>query len=167
MWVSPTNFNDPDNKWNSETLAYDDNISTGADSPNITARTWSSYVEFNIASISCDKIRYYAFYNANINQISVDVYYSGGWHNIYEGIQLNQTWEEKAIGSTQDVTAVRVRFYAKKVDTAYLYEIEFNEVDSGLINGYIMTSLAKSTEEILGYCMNSIEEFGYFMYPLV
>ena len=166
MWVSPTDFVDPDNKWNSEILSYDENIETAANSPNDSARTWGSYLELNIASISCNSIRFYAYYNAaDINEISIDVYYVGGWHNIYEGAYVSQTWTEKAIGSTQDVTAARIRFYAKKVATAYLYEFEFNEIESGLINGYYMQDGIK--EEKLGYFMNNIEEFGYFMNPLI
>ena len=166
MWVSPTGFNDPDSAWNSETLAYDGNVETSANSPNGSARTWGSYVELNIDSVSCDSIRFYAYYSAaDINEISVDVYYSGSWHNIYEGVYISQTWTEKAIGSTQDVTAARVRFYAKKAATAYLYEFEFNEIDSGLINGYFMQDGAR--EEKIGYYMNSVEVFGYFMNPLI
>jgi len=166
MWVSPTGFNDPDSLWNSETLAYDVDTGTGANSYNGTARTWGSYVELNIASISCNSIRFYAYYSAaDINSVSIDVYYSGAWHNIFEGIYVNQTWEEKAIGSTQDVTAARVRFYAKKTATAYLYEFEFNEIESGLINGYYMQDGAR--EEEFGYYMNAIEAFGYYMNPLI
>ncbi len=128
-WTKPTSFTDSDSKWNAEEQAYDDNTGTGADSPNNTAKTWGSYIELNIASLSCDKIRFNALYNvANINEISVDVYYLGSWHNIFEGSYVNQTWTEKAIGTTEDVTAARVKFYAKKAATAYLYELEFNEI---------------------------------------
>ena len=130
-WKKPTSFNDIDNTWNNEEQAYDDNTETGADSPNNTARTWGGYIELNIASLSCDSIRFNALYNAaNINSASLDVYYLDNWHNIFEGIYLHNTWEEKAIGSIQDVTAARMRFYAKKTATAYLYELEFNEVST-------------------------------------
>ena len=166
MWIKPTSFNDPDSKWNNEHLAYDGNLTWGADCPITVARTWSSYAEFNVDSTPCDSIRFYARYSAaDINQISVDVFYSGSWHNIFTGAFATQTWVEKAIGSTQDVTAVRVRFYAKKAGTANLYEIEFNEIDSGLISGYFMQAAIK--EEKFGYRMNSIEESGYFMNPLI
>jgi len=128
-WVSPTSFTDPDSVWNNEEQAYNGSTSSGADSPNGSARTWGSYIELNIASISCDTIRFNALYNAaDINSISVDVYYSSAWNNIFEGIYVHNTWEEKAIGSTENVTAARVMFYAKKTATAYLYELEFNEV---------------------------------------
>jgi len=127
-WRLPTSFTDSDNKWNNEAQSYDGNIGTGANSPNSVARTWGSYIELNITSISCDKIRFNALYNANINSISVDVYYSNAWHNIFEGVYTHQTWEEKTIGSTQNVTKTRIRFYAKKAATAYLYELEFNEI---------------------------------------
>ena len=166
MWVSPTGFNDPDSAWNNEAQAYDGNVETAAGSPNGSARTWGSYLELSIDSISCDSIRFYAYYSAaDINAVSIDVYYSGGWHNIYEGVYVSQTWEEKAIGSTQDVTAARVRFYAKKAATAYLYEFEFNEIVSGLINGYFMQDGTR--EEKFGYFMNAVEAFGYYMNPLI
>lgn len=128
-WISPTGFNDPDSQWNNESQAYDNNTGTGADSYNGTARTWGSFIELNIGAIDCDKIRFYALYNAaNVNKIDIDLYYSGAWNDLYEGSYTNQTWVEKAIGSTENVTSARVRFYAKKATTAYLYEFEFNEI---------------------------------------
>lgn len=126
-WKLPTSFSDPNSEWNNEVQAYDENTGTGADSPNGLARTWGSYLELNIDSTACDKIRFYAHFG-DIQKISIDVYYASGWHNIFEDAFANQTWEEKVIGSTEDVTKARIRFYAKKADTAYLYEFEFNEI---------------------------------------
>ena len=132
-WVSPSSYIDPDNKWNQEVKVYDRNLDTAADTLITTSKTWSSYVEYTIASISCDKIRFNALYNAsNINNISIDVYYKSAWNNIYEGVYTNHDWVEKVIGSTQNITAVRVKFYSKSASiTAYLYELELNDLNSG------------------------------------
>ena len=127
--VSPTSFTDSDSQWNSEELIYDGNTETGADSYNGTDRTWGSFIELNIGEISCDSIGFYAYYNAlDINSVDIDLYYNSTWNNLYEGIYDNQTWVEKVIGSTQNLTAARVRFYAKKAATAYLYEFEFSSI---------------------------------------
>lgn len=136
-WTSPTSFNDPDTKWENEANAYDENISSYASvtDPYIPAESWSSYLELNISSISCNKLRFYANDNAGlITEISLDVYYSAGWHNIYEGVFASDEWVEKAIGSTQDVTAMRFKFYnnhATLARNAFMKEADFYEIPIG------------------------------------
>lgn len=130
-WVSPTNFVDDDSVWNSETNAYDGNVETDADT-RISPNSWSSYLELTHAALNCDKIRFYAtYYSGFVDQISIDVYYEGGWHNIYEGGYATEEWVEKTIpAGTKLVTAAQVKFYNDHYlqQDAALFEFEFNEV---------------------------------------
>ena len=130
-WQSPTGHIDPDTKWINEANAYDDDTATFTTHLSVAANTWSSYLEFTHASLSCDKIRFWALHGVTITEISVDVYYSAGWHNIYEGTFADEEWVEKAIGTTEDVTAARVKFYNDDNSitvSAALYEFDFHEV---------------------------------------
>ncbi|MBA7484903.1 hypothetical protein ES707_20434 [subsurface metagenome] len=49
--------------------------------------------------------------NAQVEQVEVDVFYSGVWNNIYSGAIVVGSFQEFAIGSEQSVTAMRVRSY--------------------------------------------------------
>ncbi len=160
-WVSPTGFVDPDTAWSNEGNAFDGNTGTAATASPL-GDAWSSYLELTHASLYCDKVRVYAEYNAiNINEISIDVYYSGGWHNIYEGIFADKTWVEKAIGSTQQVTAARVKFYndAFLITVVDFYEFAFNEVRT-LTNYPVMLYLSTSSGKTNADVSEIFDELG-------
>jgi len=197
-WILPTGFNDPGECWDAEAEAYDGEKITRATSV-VPASSWGCYLELTCAAISCSKVRFYAYYYAtSIDQISLDVYYSGTWHNIYEGIFADREWVEKEIGSIQTVTAMRAKFHNINLTrkAAYCYETAFFQpgvggtgntgtanftmnaieewvavsviieaaVEGGLIDGYIMNSVpTEQTEEVFGYFMKLVEEFGYYM----
>jgi hypothetical protein len=130
-WVLPTGNNDPGTEWDDESNAYDTNLLTRATRENIPSDSWSNYIEFTIDAISCSKVKFYATYGViDVNEISVDVYYSSAWHNIYEGAFASLEWVEKAIGSTQTVTAMKYKFYNDSVSAriAYLWETAFWEI---------------------------------------
>lgn len=130
-WVSPTGFIDPGNMWRDETKAYDEDTDSPAIN-DIPTKQWSSYLELTHAALSCDKVQFWAYYDARyITQISVDVYYDGAWHNIYEGSFADREWVEKTIpAGTKSVTAARVKFYNNHtaVYNAFLFEFDFWEV---------------------------------------
>jgi len=163
-WLSPTGHVDPDNVWIEEVKVYDEDLGLAA-KYTIPPTSWSSYLELTIAAISCSKVRFSAYYNASyINQISLDVYYSSGWHNIYEGTYAHRVWVEKEIGSTQTVTAMRVKFYnSGNEDIAYMYETDFWGVAAPTDNGYFMSDGER--EELFSYFMNLVETFGYLINP--
>jgi len=134
-WLSPTGYVDADSGWTNEANAYDENTTTKA-LVTIPASSWSSYLELTHSAISCSKVRFNAYYYATeITQISLDVYYSDAWHNIYEGIFTLNEWVEKEIGSTQSVTAMRIKLYNIKVSQisnwTALYEADFWGVAAG------------------------------------
>lgn len=126
-WVSPTGFNDPDTAWNNEPNAYDDNLGTATDSAIGTDKTWGGYIELEIDEIICKRIRYFADLSSDITKIDIDLYYNDVWNDLYEGVFADQVWEERSMVNYQYVTKARVRFYAKKAATAYLYEFEFEQ----------------------------------------
>lgn len=128
-WISPTGFVDHDS-WDNEALAYDEDTETFAYHPTNTD-SWSSYLELTIAAMDCNKVRFFARYNATrTNQISLDVYYDDDWHNIYTGAYANEEWVEKTIpAGTKSVTAAQVKFYNDYMFayTTRLYEFDFGE----------------------------------------
>lgn len=137
-WVAPNGYNDPNSGWNDETNAYDDDVSSCASTDkyyNILVWKWTEYLELNCPQTSCDKIRFYAWYNDSYcNKIDVDVYYNGGWHDVYEGPYNNYQWEEKSLsGGSYQVTKARVKFYYKGYiwpwgTTADLHEFDFHKL---------------------------------------
>ena len=156
MWVSPTGHVDPSNKWTNEEGAYDEATST-----NAYHTKKLNFLELTHSAIQCDKVRIYAatakavWYDPDVD---IDVYYSGGWHNIWSGIVSKLTWVEKEIGSAQLVTAMRIKWNTiPGGGYGALFEADFNEV-SGLTSGYWMVEVEK-----FGYFINSIEEFGYYI----
>lgn len=163
-WVSPTGHNDPSSKWTTEANAYDENTNTYAN----CGRS-GYYLELIHDAINCDKIKIRcADWKTTIYDvdIDIDVYYSSNWHNIWSGVVTKITWIEKEIGSTESITAARTKCNSLGGGHLFrLYEFDFNEVETNLINGYFMQDGSK--EEKFGYYMNSMEEFGYYMNSLV
>ena len=126
-WVSPTGFVDPDTKWNSEGNAYDGDTGTSSTSAVIGA-AWSSYLELTHAEIACNKVH---FWVGGYTTVDVDVYYGAAWHNIYSATPAFDEWVEAAFGSTEDVTAARVRIYQPiggQQRTVAIFEFEFNSL---------------------------------------
>lgn len=111
-WVSPTGYNDPDSKWVEEPKVYDEDQATFAyTSPTIAPDSWSGFLELTISSITCNKVRFDAYYTAGyIDAIDLDVYKDDEWIHVYQGAFSNHTWVEKtfAVGT---VTKARARFY--------------------------------------------------------
>ncbi len=111
-YISPTGYRDPSGCWVNEYKAYDGDTDTPSSS-EVPLKSWSGYLELTITAMYCSKLRFLAAYSgtSGINSIDLDVYYDGGWHDIYEGSFLNRVWVEKALGSTRYVTKMRMRFY--------------------------------------------------------
>jgi len=131
-WTSPTGFNDPDSDWNTETAVYDENTSTYSSSDTMGGGLWTKYLELTHSAIYCSKVRFCSsLYVAR--QISLDVYYLGAWHNIYEG-DFTSGWIEKEIGSIQEVTAMRAKIYSLPELEQALNEADFWEVIGGTGN---------------------------------
>ena len=85
QWIHPTTHNDPDSDWKNEQYAYDSSITTSADSnKNWFGAKWTGYLELSAGTIKCNRIKFTAYEGYNIvDKVKIDVYYNGGWHNIY------------------------------------------------------------------------------------
>ena len=129
-WQSPTGHNDPETQWTNPTNAYDNDEGTSA-VDNIAATSWGDWLELTIAALNCNKVRFYATYSGlGIDEIDLEVYYSGAWHGVYQGSYASNEWVEKALGGIYSVTQARVKFHnaaAWAVDT-YFFEFDFNQV---------------------------------------
>ena len=127
FWKYPSNYNDPDNQWLNEELIGDGYLNTAGTTMVTEAKVWSSFIELIRNVPNCGAVRFYAHWEglAGINLIDIDLYYNDMWNDLYEGVFGDQIWEEKSIGTVEFVTKARVRFYAKKTDTAYLYSFQF------------------------------------------
>lgn len=127
-WISPTGFVDGGGTWTSEALAYDEDTATYA-IENIASVGFGNYIELTHSAINCDKVQVWSSYQANIDLIEIDVYYSDAWNNIYSGAITVGTFVEYAIGSEQSVTAMRIRYRTTKTNRwVGVNEADFNEV---------------------------------------
>ncbi len=151
MWRSPTGFVDSDSKWTDEDKAYDDNeIGTWA---YVVPGGEGYYLELKLGAIVCDSVRIYAseWRNSdasdnNLN-ISVDVYYNEGWHNILNDVITRNTWVIAYIGSSQTVTRARIKFNAVRYDFGRLKEFDFWEVEVGMTLTEMITAIQEELQE--------------------
>lgn len=118
-WLSPTGHNDPDAVWANEGQAYDSNLITYA---SLDASGPGRFLELDITSILCSKIRFYAIGG---DTVDIDLYYNSTWNHLYDGAYAEGTWVEIDLGSMQRVTKARITFSASVFGGAYLYEFEF------------------------------------------
>lgn len=126
-WILPTGHIDPNDKWIYEERAYDDNIST------FTSTTGYHYygepLELILdSSIYCSKVRInaasYWTHRYRDPDLSVDIHYDGGWHNIFSGRISKQAWVEIPIpAGIKLVDKARVKWNEDVVK--YLYEFNF------------------------------------------
>ena len=107
-WHSPTGYVDPDDVWDNEYHAYDDDTTTSATSyVSGTAPVWSSFLELTIAEQNIDRVRYYVG-NTYFDQIDIDLYYNAQWNDLYEGTFTADQWVNISTG-LRTVTAARIR----------------------------------------------------------
>jgi len=128
-WRSPTSTTDTGAGWTNDDNTWDEDTTTRA-TCTFTGVGKGAYLEMNVVSTPCDSIRYFVGKDSvQVNVFDVDVYYSAGWHSlISNGGPTVDAWTTVNIGSTENVTAVRIRFNnAEAVEhNAYIYEIDFN-----------------------------------------
>jgi len=130
-WQSPTGH--IAGSWSDEEDAYDDDTESYAQ-VMVGPFSWGAWIELTIGSMSCDKVRFWAYYDAmTINAIDLEVYYDGDYQSVYIGAYTHDDWEEKSLGDTYSVTKVRMRFansFSSPVP-AVLVEFDFNQVETG------------------------------------
>ncbi|MGA1979466.1 MAG: LamG-like jellyroll fold domain-containing protein [Sedimentisphaerales bacterium] len=121
VWVLPTSYDDPDNKWTNETSAYDTNLATAATYTLVSGV--QHYINFFHDGVTdCNKIKLYII-PATAQTGVCDVNYNGAWHNIFTGT-VTSGWHTYEIGSSQTIVGVRFKLTAF-IASASLYEISF------------------------------------------
>ena len=134
-WMDPMGYNDPGDKWDFETSAYDNNLGSSAYYRYEIYETgseigWSYFLELTHTGINSDKIRFYAVdaYD-RIDKVDIDVYNGSGWVDVYEGNFTSDQWEEKSF--TADVISkARVRWNSTEMLAwGKLYELDFWKVE--------------------------------------
>jgi len=92
-WVSPTSANGTN--WDNPTYAIDDDTVTYAEHLT-TAQFWNDFTTLTHPGVYTNQVRFYARFEATYsNEIDIDAYYGDAWHDIYEGIYVNNTWITK------------------------------------------------------------------------
>uniref|UniRef100_A0A6M3LFI7 Uncharacterized protein n=1 Tax=viral metagenome TaxID=1070528 RepID=A0A6M3LFI7_9ZZZZ len=110
-WTSPTSTTDTGAVWTNDDNIWDKNEATFA-VVTVATVSWSGFLEANIASTNCDRVRVLAALTAaHANDlIDIDLYYGAAWHDLYSGAFTDNVWLEKGF-TAQNITSVRFRFY--------------------------------------------------------
>jgi len=129
-WITPTGDVDH-GVWTQEWQARNDNLGDYAN--ELIHPGWGGFLDLTHASLSCDKIRVYLNgigAGGLINVFDIDLFYNGMWNDLYQGNMSKLVWVEFAIGSTEDVTAMRIRAQNNGVvdGRIRLHEADFNQV---------------------------------------
>jgi len=137
LWTSPTGHSDPDSGWSNEENAYDESTVSHAATSYIAPETWTKCLWLTHAALDCDKVRFYLETDSEyIDVIYVEVYYEGGWHDVYQGEFEEREWIEKSIPAGQkSVTAMRISFYnsdTEEEDIAFIIEADFGLTIPGI-----------------------------------
>jgi hypothetical protein len=134
-WISPVGYEDPEGAWYDETLAYDGDLDSKADTPvDWLTWQWTPFIVLTFGNApSCDAVRFVAWQSDSYcSDIDIDAYYGGGWHGVYQGSDYGNpywTWTAKPIPSgPHDIEKVRVRFLAKGKLLPPFVEADLNEL---------------------------------------
>ncbi len=134
-WNFPTDHNDPEDAWDYEVRAYDDDTDTRAGCWIYSAgRQWTPCLELLInPPVSSSRVRFWAWFDddymlKHCRYIDLDIYYGTSWHDLYEGSFADRTWVAKSF-SQQLMQKARVRFEVNRQTwltvIADLHEFEF------------------------------------------
>jgi hypothetical protein len=140
-YISPDGHNDPNGTWSHETRAYDGNTTTYAHGQSRSDNVWSNFLELTRSTpIYGDKVKIVVklpVLSGVVISIDVDVYYDGGWRNVWEGDVTGSkgSYQTKILslaGGNHYVSKIRFRGKARGVGgatvvsyAATLYEAYF------------------------------------------
>lgn len=99
---------------------------SGADA-TYKARAWTKPLELTINAITAYRARFWALKNNDIDEIDLDVYWSGAYNHIYQGSFIGGKWESKTF-EQNSVTKARVSFFMAPTATARLHDLQFYKV---------------------------------------
>lgn len=130
-WIIPTGGSG----WTDNANARDGNTGTYAQytwtSGNGTGL--SSYITQTLPATYSNQVRYYATRSHSfVDNVEIDVYYSGGWNNILSGSITVGSYVTANIGSEQTVSQIRLRANSNDDSSerwVRLHELDVNEAE--------------------------------------
>lgn len=136
-WASPISYNDLGG-WEDETEAYDHILITTAYN-DIPTTSWSNFLELVASPGDYYGVRFYTGTKlGDVNEVDLDVYYNGQWHDVYQGDYKAGKWTEKSLGGVYNVEKSRIRYYNSGIYVsayALLGEFEF-AITNGTFGNY-------------------------------
>ncbi|MCA9364625.1 MAG: type II secretion system protein [Candidatus Moranbacteria bacterium] len=142
-WVLPTGSDDPSGSWENDERASDNNTSTYARSYHpINAPVWSEYLYItHPATLTADRIRFYARAEAEISAADIDVFVDGQWIDVFNGAFADKQWVEASF-TDGTVTQARIRFEAAFANRGFFWELyEFNFYKSSATTSIVCADL--------------------------
>ncbi len=163
-WILPTSFNDPNNRWNNETRAYDGDTANYATDTSAGNNIWGAPLEFFLSSaIRSDRVRVFSdFLLVDVDKIRLEVRLSpsGTWTNVYEGTVNNCNWSEITYTAT-NIDAGRYTFHWVRSGYQYwLYEFQFYESPPQINLPSCDTQDASSFDETTAIAHGTISDDG-------
>jgi len=137
-WTLPTGFIDAGATWTLEPNAYDDDLTTRAQT-NILPAAWSNFLELTHAGVSCDSLRFFEITLGLgvCDEVDIDAFYDGIWNDVYQGAFDHWNWTTKPLlDGLKNVTSARIRFHCAPGFfgvTIDLYELHFHDSTAGYI----------------------------------
>jgi len=127
-WVSAQGFYDPENRWEYESYAFDDEDHTYARAQRALGDgVWSPYLYLTRREIFSDKVRFLARESVEVDMVEVGVRRNGTWVTIYSGTFPDYQWKEIPFSAGR-VDQARIRFHARYSNHYFyyhLYEFDF------------------------------------------
>ncbi len=128
-WLPGTEQGDPDEAWEDEASAADDDEDTCARSyHDIWAPQWGPFIHLSRAAIPCNGVRFIARQGGYIDEVDVDVLKDGSWTDVYQGTYADRQWVTHFFRAGV-VTEARVRFHVNSTNCGLyweLYEFDFS-----------------------------------------
>jgi len=137
-WLSFNDYSDPAAGWDDEAEAADDEFDTHARCFHDNGDpAWGPFLYLIRPAAMCDRIRFYATANNNIDQVNIDVLKDGVWTDVYSGVFADKVWVEKSFARGQ-VTQARIQFHVTSTSVGLywqLYEFDFHSSNIADLHG--------------------------------
>lgn len=147
-WQSPTSASGTG--WTNPSNTYDENTSTYAEY-SIPNASWSEWITMPTNSLTCGKVRHWVTrQDTYVMDLDLEVYYSGGWHDIGTGFN-DGDWRESSIGSYQDVSSARMRFYNGYTSARWvrLHEFDYNEAGDTVVKSVTAEGITSGLRKLV------------------
>jgi hypothetical protein len=131
QWISPTGYYDPDAAWTNPAYAYDE-VPDFAGTYYAATTVDVKPLYLTVPEGYYDRIRFQGWSTTAGRSIDVDAYYSGAWHDVYQGTYTYNTWTTKTIGSIEKISLIRIRHTTAESN-------RINEVDIGSAQQFNLT----------------------------